>query len=463
MAKVLLIYPKLEKGENPFFEYPWPPISFLYLASFIMDAGIDVEIFDQRLGEEEEDRAKKRWLSSRSGYLFAVLIATTGEQVGFALDIAKWFRQSIPEMPLVWGGARLMLSNREKVSIPSVFPKIVASHPMADLVVREGGEAIIPSIARGMMGGNKFPAIDSISNDITVENMGGKFVLNANVPYEPGRMSRLPLRLIETGRYLNPRTGYWPVHASVGCPNKCTFCVVNSRYVRPDNDCFLEIIETYRGMAGVKNLKFFDPNFLANKKKSLELFAELKKRGNELGIVCSADLTILKLFTPEEWKIMYEGGLRRIGFGSESGSPRMLRLVEKRYRHEDMFIFLGRIKDAPINLFTSFMVMLPTETPEDLIMTRDYILKIAPLNPRLSIGVNIFYPTPGSKIAEFCRQFGYSEPDTLEGWRDSRMYYEFQEHRSAINELPWVKDEETAGYQKILNDIYNFIKDRYVY
>jgi len=461
--KVLLIYPRLEKGDNPFFKYPWAPISYLYLASFLLDAGIDVEIFDQRLGAEEEARAKERWKTSKDGYLFAVLITTTGEQVGFALDIAKWLRSNIPSMPLVWGGSRLMLSNREKVSIPSVFPEVVARNPLVDLVVREGGELIIPAIAKFMINGNKFPAVDLPENGINVANMSGKLVLNAVFPYEPDRMSRLPLHLIKMDDYLNPRTGYWPVHVSAGCPNRCTFCIVNTRYIRPENDCFLKIIDSYSNVDGIKNLKFFDPNFLANKKRSLELFTELKKRGNKLGIICSADLTILKLFTPEEWGVMYDGGLRRIGFGSESGSPRMLQLIKKRYRHEDMFIFLERIKNVPINLFTSFMVMLPTETVEDVAMTRDYIFKIAGLNPRLVIGVNIFYPTPASEIAGFCRQFGYREPDTLEGWRDSKMYYEFQECRTAINDLPWVSNDLAAEYEKTLNQIYEFIRGRYVY
>ena len=81
---------------------------------------------------------------------------------------------------------------------------------------------------------------------------------------------------------------------------------------------------------------------------------------------------LLTLDLAQKMKTM---GFRRIRFGAESGSDKILKVLNKRATVADHQRAIDIARKIGITVSASFMHGLPEETPEDLQMTHDFINK----------------------------------------------------------------------------------------
>lgn len=111
--------------------------------------------------------------------------------------------------------------------------------------------------------------------------------------------------------------------------------------------------------------------------------------------------------------------------GVESGSPRMLKLMQKGITVEQTIKVNQRLAKNQIILPSyNFMSGLPGETVEDLYQSVDLILRLLDDNPDASFsGMNQFQPYPGSDLYDLCVKAGFREPKDLEGWVYSDTHF----------------------------------------
>jgi len=207
-------------------------------------------------------------------------------------------------------------------------------------------------------------------------------------PSSPG-FSREDLRITE-------------LFTSRGCPCSCTFCaapLLSGKRVR-----FRSVENVAAEMAqcmanhGIEHFTLNDDNFIAEEERVHGFCRTVRP----LAVTWSCE-TRVNLATPEILRAMVEAGCRKVSFGVESGSPRILRKIKKG-------ISLDRVAEAFHNaraaglLRTGFFQVgtHPDETDDDIRLTWELIRRVDPD----FIAVAIATPFPGTELHRTMKQQG---------------------------------------------------------
>ncbi|MBU1956139.1 B12-binding domain-containing radical SAM protein, partial [Patescibacteria group bacterium] len=209
---------------------------------------------------------------------------------------------------------------------------------------------------------------------------------------------------------------------SRGCPGSCYFCynmIVHKskwRGIKPKK--VLEQIKTVVKKYRLDAIIFRDDDFFADLKRVEEICKLLIKE--KLNIKWYASGIRINQFNQMSDKlitILKESGCTSFRFGVESGSPRILKLINKNINPEDVIKANNKCKKFRIAPHYSFIVGFPTETKKDFLMTVELIDKLKRDNSKAIIhGVNIFTPFPGTVLFKICKKEGLKEPIKIGEW-----------------------------------------------
>jgi radical SAM superfamily enzyme YgiQ (UPF0313 family) len=173
------------------------------------------------------------------------------------------------------------------------------------------------------------------------------------------------------------------------------------------------LIERYN----LEHICFADEDFFCDLKRIKALVPELQKRKITWDANCRADYIREGHIDDGMLKMLYESGLRELRFGLESGSPRILKLLNKQITVEQSLEAIKKITRYHIDASLSFMMGIPGEDAQDILKTLALILKLHKINPKnIFIGPNAFRPYPGSILFNRCVENGLTVPSLLNEW-----------------------------------------------
>ncbi|QQR81153.1 MAG: radical SAM protein [Deltaproteobacteria bacterium] len=166
--------------------------------------------------------------------------------------------------------------------------------------------------------------------------------------------------------------------SSRGCPFKCSFCTwpqsmtlnkvryYSADYIRHD------IEKTLQKYPDFKAIYFDDDTFNMGDQHVLSVCEVLKDFKLPWSAMCRIDT--LKEST---WEAMAKSGCIGVKVGVESGSQRILDdVIHKNLNLNDVYHFVPIIRSLGIKVHGTFMYGNPTETPEEMKLTRDLIQKV---------------------------------------------------------------------------------------
>lgn len=193
------------------------------------------------------------------------------------------------------------------------------------------------------------------------------------------------------------------VFTTKGCVSRCTFCQRFSKGYRVFD---LEKLDLH--LADLKenyNVGFIhiaDENFGSNKKHAYEV-AKLMKKHDMLWL-CSGARCIS--FTQEDMKFFKECGCTAIKFGVESGSQKILDIMEKRFTVNDVYTALKAAHECRLASPPVFCIGMPGETDQTIMETGRFLGSISRAVGALPYdweGCQIYYalPLPGSPLYEY--------------------------------------------------------------
>jgi radical SAM superfamily enzyme YgiQ (UPF0313 family) len=102
--------------------------------------------------------------------------------------------------------------------------------------------------------------------------------------------------------------------------------------------------------------------------------------------------------------------------GIESGSDRLLQLIDKRFNVERLIEGVKIIAKHKLHATYSFIVGLPTETADEFNATIKLMYEIYKLHPVAGFTLGAYLPYPGSKLYNFSVSQGFKIPEKTEGW-----------------------------------------------
>jgi len=387
----ILVYPKLEFAGT---QMPIPPYSVLFIADYLYKQNIDVNVVDLRF--EPVSKLMDEIGDKEPEYIgFSVM---TGPQIHHALKICSLIKQEFKDIKIVWGGIH-----------STILPGQTLVNDLIDMVIR--GEGEIPYY--DLVSGREKSQIKGLSF-----KKGRKIIHNPNSNLlskkELNELS-IPWNLINPQEYIQNKS--FTIITSRGCPNKCSFCyntLLNNVWRGWSAEKCREEINKVMDL-GANKINFYDDNFFANPSRIRELFSYFK----ENNIKWKAELRVDRLneSLAEE---AHNSGCSQMYFGVESGSQKVLNILNKNISIRDILNSAVITKDKDIIADYSWMIGIPGENKDDVKNTLSLIKRIEQINPECEYSVKILFPYPKTILYNQALKMGFKPPVNLSGWANIR-------------------------------------------
>lgn len=194
--------------------------------------------------------------------------------------------------------------------------------------------------------------------------------------------------------------------SSKGCVSRCTFCHRWDKGIR--NLPVAAVVERLREVMvryNVGFVTFADENFGADQKWLLEFCAAIKP----LDLLWRVGGMRVNRITPELLTTMKAAGCSAVYFGMETGSARILEVMEKKVKVEDNYNAIRWIVEAGLHTSIQLVIGMPGENWETIRETGDFLSYGACLsadrNP-LELSITHAQALPGTPLYEFARAKG---------------------------------------------------------
>lgn len=328
-------------------------------------------------------------------------------QLLYALHLARLLKQRWPDKPLVLGGtaiSQLYKYLKDKSQMKRFF------HLCDAIVIGEGETAIcqIAACPDSLHSGARF------MNTITY-NQNTDTLAFPVVTYEDVSKLGTPTYQHPWALYLSPERGinYSPTR---GCYwNRCTFCDYGLNSDRPTSpwrerriDQVIADLKTAQIDHGVKYV-YLAVDVMAP--GYLERFSDAVI-DTGLDIKWSAEIRMEKIFTPERCVKLARSGCVAMSFGMESGSQRILDLIDKGTKVDFMSATMKNFSTAGIAVQLMAFTDFPTETPREKAATYKFVEDNSDF--WAAGGIGQFLLTGTSLVAKNPAKFGITLVDTID-------------------------------------------------
>jgi radical SAM superfamily enzyme YgiQ (UPF0313 family) len=201
------------------------------------------------------------------------------------------------------------------------------------------------------------------------------------------------------------------VISAKGCVARCTFCHRwEQGYRARPTDKIIAFIGDLIRCHGVTHIDFGDENFGADRK----LTHELVSRIGELGVTWQAAGVRVRTVRPDDLLHWRRNGCVNAYFGIESGSRKILEIMEKNATVEENINALKWVSDAKISTIVQLIVGMPGETDDTIKETIEFLKRVSDFSrdwsdkyPSELISINYAQALPGTPLYEWAREHGY--------------------------------------------------------
>ncbi len=175
------------------------------------------------------------------------------------------------------------------------------------------------------------------------------------------------------------------IFTSRGCPFSCVFCQkkLTGRGFRTRSvENILDELELIVKRYNPENILFIDELFTCRKDRVFAICEGIQRRGLELNWACETRVDSIDYAM---MMAMRRAGMRRMYFGVESGSPKSLKTLNKRFNVDQIIKTMKAARRANIWTKIFLIVGTPNETLEDYELTEQMLKKAHPDMVRTSL------------------------------------------------------------------------------
>ena len=419
--KIVFFFPAFSSTEAT------APLGILAVSTPLLRAGYDVRIIDSTI----TPNFQKRVLEELSDALCLAVSLVTGPMIRETVQIARETKRLYPDLPVILGGWH-----------PSLLPDQTLAAENVDVVVKGQGEDALLEIVQHIEAGESLKGIAGVGY-----KEDGRIIFNA--PRELRPIRELPPKayhLADFDAYERVCGRRWAMYtSSLACPYNCAYCTNDGLYGRKWNALDPEqAAEEMSDLAHRYRLQLVwvvDDNFLVDRDRAVAIAEGLVRRGVKFDWSIQASTNLVIRLTVEELKLLRRSGLSQISQGADSGSERVMHLMNKDFQKlETVYAAADRLTQAGIRPSFNLIFGFPGEREEDLCASVRLAMDICRRYPGAEFWTNIFTPYPGSPIMKRAFELGIEVPKTLEGWADFFPRYTV---------LPWLKGRQHRELQNM--------------
>lgn len=374
------------------------PLNLGYLASSILSVGNhEVRIIDELAGDNVNRELRK---------INPDIVGITANTplITRAYEIAHFCRSQ--NYLIVMGGVH--------VTIPDCQPEALK---YCDLIVASEGEKAIKTIVTDLSASTYVQySTGKIINGDHYKNLDdipppARHLINMD--YYKRVRQRIP------GTFLQglPKTARVAMLlTSRGCPYRCIFCWNSWRKVPlrfHSAERVLYEMNELKEHYDVNGLFIGDDHFFLHKRRLHDICKNMIERDFNFNWICNSRVDSVDY---KSLKLAKDAGCVEIIFGFESGSQRVLDVLNKQQTVKTMSKAIKMCKDIGIKSSGTFMIGNPTEKITDVRRTQKFIID----HDIDNIGLCVTTPFPGTILWEICKRKGMI-PNGFNDWNSLRV------------------------------------------
>jgi len=370
-----------------------PPLGLAYIASVLEEKGHTVKIIDGPV------------LTTKKGYTYRNLkedlihfnpsivgVTATSPQIRDAIETINIAKEADNNIVTLLGGPHI-------TSLPQILSEIKS----LDYGIYGEGEHTFLDIVSRLRSKKKIKGLKGViwREGKKIRYLQRDYILNIDKLPFPAR-HLLPMNLYRPSPANYRRLPATQIMTSRGCPYSCVFChkPIFGKNFRPHSaEWVLAEIEHLINRYGIKDLQIFDDAFTLDKKRAEDICSGIIER--KLDIVWNC-MTRVDRIDENMLRLMKKAGCYEIGYGVESGSERILKMIKKGITKEKIIEAFALTKKHKIDIRAFFMIGFPTETRRDILDTISFAKK---LNPDVAQFM-VTTPYPDTELWEMCKKYG---------------------------------------------------------
>ncbi len=353
-----------------------PPMGILAIASFLFEKGFkNIRIIDAEKEKVGPDNLKQILNDFRPDiigvtlYTYRMYNAHT-----FIEEVKKWN----PDVHISVGGAHTLIYPIETLQLKGVDSIVIGDGetPFLHLCESLKNDDALAEV-QGLYFASHFDSYTKFERNTEKD-------LNALPLFNPQLMDNF-INIYKN--FMNNKATMTFV-SSRGCPYHCNYCIAPSiPYRSMSVNKLVEAVRYYISL-GFQEINFYDDTFNANLKK-MEKFAQ-QIIEEKLSFHWSVRGAVVREMSVPFLKLLKKAGLRRMQFGVESGSDKILEVLNKNRTVKETVACFDNLNAARIESVANIMLFCPTEKDEETLQTEKLIHSIRPTY--ISVQVFVIFP-----------------------------------------------------------------------
>lgn len=375
-----------------------PPLSLMYLSSYLKSKLCDVKIIDncvygRLLGNLNADNVYiKNMMQDISDYNPDIIGMTLfSRELEEIAALCKLIKNEFKSKLIVLGGPH-----------PTAMPdESLQQIPECDFIIRGEGEIVLYDLITGLSSNSDLGKIKGVSFQANGKVFHGE---DADIIRD---LEDLPFPDREglIHNYRNGKYGHVAygmpsdiIMTSRGCPFQCKFCFkVCSKYRSRSAGNVMKEIDWIINNIGPEYIQIMDDSFTVQRKRCTEILEALIEKSYPCKFKVRSRVNAVD---EELLKTMKKAGVTTIVYGFESGSQAMLNAFDKRTTVEQNIRACKLAKKAGLNCFGDMLLFYPGETKETIKETETFIKSARPH----AVKFYVLSPLPRTKIYEEAKQ-----------------------------------------------------------
>lgn len=463
--KIILVNPTLKKSTfdapvtaNDIRIYPYP--AMMVFATMLNRAGYNVVLIDGNRYDYPTTLRKIQEENDESNIFIGFTVMTS--MVLWVYETIKMIKACRRDSVIVVGGVH-----------PSLFPEQTIENEFIDVVaVNDFTKSIIP-LAEALKKGRNLENIPSIlfkRDGLVIKTPVGEIDDIEQIPFEDFELIDGDYYKVNNGMRFPIKEDVFVGHllTGLGCTHRCAFCystILRQKYRFKTAEDIVDRIEYLMNRHGITMFYFTDENFFASKKRIYRFIELVEKKTLKFTFRAYARGSYFNdnHLSQELLNKLRSIGMVYVAFGAESGTDRVLAMLDKGLTVEQTRKAVRMLIEAEMYISLSFMIGIPGEKEHEIRDTVRFALELMESYKRIECAVNGFIVYPGSPLSEKAvKQFGLRIPQSFEEWagRHHKGSSDLLSPFYGSQEKPWVPNKNKFDIRLKYLSLYKGIVDK---